>query len=471
MNVSSKRLQYPLKSNITNSIATYVHSLTYDRLPEKTKRNVALFFVDYVAACCAGYALNISFNQAFEGVVLSWKGAPESSVLFHKGLKVPAVLAGMLNASYAHGADFDDGNKKAMGHVGAHVFSSVFALAESRKSCRNRDVVEALVVGYDVFCRLAAAAQPGMVRRGFHSTGYAGAIACAAACAKLLKLSEESVYHALALAATQASGLLLVGETGQEVKPINPAKAVEAGILSALLAERGVVGPKAPLESDRGWFHAATDSVCPEAVLDELGSRFALDECYLKPYPSCRHTHCVLEAVSLLRDRTSLDRISSVQIEIYQNAIRLAGGIEVPKNEGEAKFSIKYAAAIMLSRGHFGLCDLDPSRLTAEEFRLIQRTKLVPDDSLEDVAHGKRGARVTVCTVVGERFSETVDVPLGDPEHPATLAEISRKLAESISYALDACGIEIDVTSPENVCRAAQKLVNRPNELFSPILV
>lgn len=37
----------------------------------------------------------------------------------------------------------------------------------------------ALAIGYEAFIRLSSTAQPGMVKRGFHSTGMAGALACA----------------------------------------------------------------------------------------------------------------------------------------------------------------------------------------------------------------------------------------------------------------------------------------------------
>lgn len=471
MAVDEMATQYPLAKGLTAPLSTYIYDLTFESLSQRTKSNVSLLLADYLAACCAGYALNAAFNRAFEDVVLSWRGAPESSVLFHGGLKAPAVTAGMLNACFAHGADFDDGNKRAMGHVGVHVFSSVLALAESRERTVNRDVVEAVVVGYDVFCRLAAAAQPGMVKRGFHSTGYAGAIACAAACSKLLKLSEESIYHALALAATQSSGLLLVGETGQEVKPINPAKAVESGILSALLAERGVVGPKSPLESDRGWFHSAAGNINSDVVLDGLGDRFSIDECYVKPYPSCRHTHCVLEAASRLRRSISVAKVNKIYIKIYRNAIKLAGEIEVPRSESEAKFSLKYAVAIMLSRGHFGLSDLDPTTLAVSERELIGRTELIPDDSFEDVAHGKRGSRVEVHTSTGEVFSETVDVPLGDPEHPASLSDVREKLASSIDYLSKVFGTKVVTKTPEELCQYAIDIVAQPDKLFSSAVV
>ena len=101
------------------------------------------------------------------------------------------------------------------------------------------------------FNRIAGAAQPGLYNRGFHSTGIAGAMACGAACAKLMGLDRCGVYNSVSLAAIQSSGLIIIDESGQRCKPINPANAARIGVLSALMAERGLLSSQNPLESQK----------------------------------------------------------------------------------------------------------------------------------------------------------------------------------------------------------------------------
>ena len=107
-----------------------------------------------------------------------------------------------------------------MGHTAVSVMSAVFAIAENRKH-QVRILLLQLMQGYEVCNRVAAAAQPGLAHRGFHSTGTAGALGAAAVCAKLMKLNEKEIYSAISLAAVQSSGLILVSESGQCCKPIN----------------------------------------------------------------------------------------------------------------------------------------------------------------------------------------------------------------------------------------------------------
>ncbi len=412
----------------TKMLATYVHKLQYQDIPRPDLEYMKLLLLDYFAASYAGRKVNTVFNRAMEQIFFDMGGKAEATVQFSDE-KLPAQSAAILNATYAHGADMDDGHKRAMGHVGAHVFSAAFAFAETL-NVTQQEVIEAIVAGYEVYIRVSAAAQPGLAKRGFHSTGTAGAVACAAACAKLLKLGEDGIYNAMAIAVTQASGLLIVAESGQTVKPINPAKAAQSGIISALLAKNGVIGATNPLESQKGWFHAMTDRVDETMITRGLGTANEISQCYFKPYPSCRHTHCGIEAAQRIFARNRGRQIERVRLYIYENAIRIAGQILHPANDDDAKFSIHYTLACALVKGSFGLEDLAVQQAALAVDELIDRIELVEDSSMEDREKGIRGARVEVFFTGGERDEETVPVPKGDPEVPFTLADMRQKLAD-----------------------------------------
>lgn len=422
---------FPLSDDITGLLCEYATNLHYKGIPTSALAMARMLLLDFVAAAHAGKRVNVGFNDAFLKLVECSYGPGKASVFFKRDGLSP-LGAAMVNSSLAHGADMDDGNKMAAGHVGVHVVPALMALAQERK-LSNAAFFEAMVVGYDVFCRLAASCMPHMVNRGFHSTGTAGALAVALAASKLLGLTRDGMYHALAIAASQSAGLLLVGETGQEVKPLNAAKAAEAGMLAALLAEQGVVGPRRPLESAKGWYHAMTPEVDVSLALDKLGERFFIEECYLKSYPSCRHTHSAIDAALRLRDCaiTSPDDIRWVRVFTYAHAIDLAGMTAHPRTPGEAKFSIQYAVAKALVEGHFNLVDLDISATDQAVFQLAERIELVEDNGFEAPSEGIRGARVIVqLEGAADCMEETVLVPKGDPENPFTLDDMKRKLRD-----------------------------------------
>ncbi len=411
--------------DITERFSELIAQLRIENIPISTIQKTRLFLLDYFAACCAGYKMNREFNRACEKLLFENAGREESTVLF-SDRKLPAGNAAFLNSCYAHGADLDDGSKKAMGHVGAHVISAVFALAEKLHSSEN-DVLSAVITGYEVYCRIAAAAQPGMVHRGFHSTGTAGTIACAAACGKLLHMDKEKIHHTIFVSATQSAGLLIVGESGQGVKPINPARAAQNGVQSALLVQYGATGGRYPLESKKGWLHAMAEEVNVSALFEDFGRKYAVDECYMKRFPSCRHTHGAIDAALELRNVSDVNNIKEIRIYIYENAIRLAGSIIQPVNGDEAKFSIHYAVACALLKGRFGLDEIMNVERGDSLSALLDKIQLIPDSKLEDIGNGIRGTRLEAENYDGQVWEKTVLVPKGDPENPFTKEEVVEK--------------------------------------------
>ncbi|MBQ7296285.1 MAG: MmgE/PrpD family protein [Clostridia bacterium] len=412
----------------TKILSEFSYNLKYEDLPPEVVETTKKYIADYYAAAFAGLKVNTAFNNAVNEVILDMGGKQECDFIFSQE-RLPAPNAAFLSACYAHGADMDDGNRKAMGHVGAHVISAVLTLSQILP-INGKDIITAINVGYEVYNRVAAAVQPGLVHRGFHSTGTAGAIACGAAAAKLMGMDEEGIYNTMALSAIQASGLIIIAESGQCCKPINPANAAKTGIISARIIAKGIKSSEFPLESKKGFFHAMSDELDERMIIDDLGETFTICESYMKPYPSCRHTHCGIECALKIREELPENAdIKEVRVYIYKNAIDIAGQIEVPKINDDAKFSVHYSLAVALLRGHFGLDDLDISKADDELIRLIYSIKLIEDPSMEKRDEGIRGCRVVVILSDGSEYEKTVLIPLGDAANPLSWDDIREKLS------------------------------------------
>lgn len=406
---------------ITTDLANDLYAIK--KLENQDIEQLQTLIIDFFAAAYAGYKQNREFNKRVESVVCP-QGGTEESFVFSQSRKYPARLAAFMNSVYGHGAELDDGNKKAAGHAGVHLIPAVFALADKLGSSCD-DVLVALATGYEAFIRISSAAQPGLVARGFHSTGAAGTLACAAACSRLYHLNAQGIEDAIALASTMTGGLLSYGDSRPAIKPLNPGKAAENGVFAAMLSNAGVQGPTDSLEGQNGWFHAVTETYDPGLL--KGADHLLLHDCYFKLYPSCRHTHCGIDAGVALHNRAPAEDIDAVNVYIYPNAIKLAG-IKIPKDQDETKFSIPYTLACALMQGSYGTADMDPPRLTPEILAMIDRIHLIPDETMEDRKRGIRGTKVEVMTKNGEKLEETVLVPKGDPENPLTREDIIDKL-------------------------------------------
>ena len=415
----------------TEILSDFIYELSFADIGSETKEQAKLYIADYLAAVYGGYYINKNFNDKMLEIIKAMDGGSSSDVLI-EGVRLSAEHAAFMNAVYAHGADIDDGNRVARGHIAAHVMSAVFAIAQTM-DVTWKEVITAIIAGYEVFNRIGGAAQPGLVHRGFHSTGTAGAPACAAACAKLLRLDKRGIYNAISISAVQAGGLILIAESGQCCKPLNPANAARTGIISVRLAQKGIEGPVFPLESDKGWFHAMSGNVDESVITEGLGKTFTINQSYLKPYPSCRHTHCGIEAASKLKKRfdyegISVSDIKNIEVYTYQDAIKIAGQIVLPESSEDAKFSVHYSLAVALEKGDYTIKDLIRP-VTEKSRELVYKIKLIADESMEDTGSGIRGARVKVILDNGGEYEETVLLPKGDASNPLTWDDMENKMA------------------------------------------
>jgi 2-methylcitrate dehydratase PrpD len=413
----------------TDRFADYVHRLRFEDLPQDVVESTKLVVLDYFASAMAGYKINKIFNEAIWTVVGGMGGKKESRVFFRRA-KLPASNAAFLNAAYGHGADVDDGHRTAQGHPGVNVIPVALSLAEAH-NIDGRDTITAIVAGYDIFVRLATAINPAHLSRGFHTTGTVGTIAAGGTAAKSLKLSRSQLGSALGLAALQAAGLLEVMKSGQMNKPFHPGKAAFNGILAARLAEAGSIAPREVFEGRTGFIKAFTDHADLDILLKDLGGKYSISSCYIKLYPACRHTHAAIDAAMSLRQGgvPTANSLEKVRIHIYQGAINLTGNIREPRTEDDAKFSLTYAVATALTKGHFTLQDLDVSKGVDSETRaLISKIAIICDPRLENREANIRGARVELIMKDGTTREIEVKLPKGEPEVPALQKDIEAKL-------------------------------------------
>lgn len=432
--------------NYTEQLVKFAHEIKYTKLPASVIERTKLFIADFYAACCAGYKINKDFNEISLEFIKEMEGSNQASILF-ENIKYPAANAAFINSIYAHGADMDDGNRKAAGHIGTHIIPAVFALGEYYSSTW-KDMIVAINVGYEFFNRIAGAAQPSLYNKGFHATGVAGTVACSAACAKLMNLDYNKIYNAVSFGAIQSSGLILIDETGQGCKPVNPANAARTGIMSAIMALKGLNSPCNPLESEKGWFNAFSDNIDEQMLLGNLGRDFTILDSYMKLYPTCRHTHSCIDAAINIRHQIvekgsiNFGNIERIKIATYPNAIRSAGNIKMPKSSDEAKFSIFYAVAVGIFKGKFDLKDLCLKNYNEEINYLISRMELIPDSSMENREEGIRGAKMDVVLKNGKVYNAVVLVPKGEGYEVLDWTDMESKLSICSSNLIDSSASE-----------------------------
>ncbi|MBV8616522.1 MAG: MmgE/PrpD family protein, partial [Acetobacteraceae bacterium] len=278
----------------SQSFARFCAGLDYEALPPVAIERVKHFFIDYI-----GIALRASTLDSSQPVrrLAAARPIPGGATLLGRPDLVNAHWAAFANGMAAHSMELDDTYLPGSIHNESFVFSPSLALAEERGVSGKRFIV-AIVAGFEVACRVAAALQPAATNaRGFHPTGTTGALGAAAAAGTLLGLKAEQISVAIGVACSQAGGLLEFVTDGSWTKRFHGGWAAHAGIVAAELAQHGMTAPRTAIEGKFGYLHAYSGAALPERLATGEGQNLAIVQTALKYYPCNYYIQAVNDAV------------------------------------------------------------------------------------------------------------------------------------------------------------------------------
>lgn len=325
----------------------------------------------------------------------------------------------LLNGMSAHWLDLDDGHRYGAVHPGAPVIACLMALA-SEGRIDGEGFLRGVVVGYEASIALATAMQPGLRDRGFHATGPCGTVGAAMGAAEALGLTRDQRRAVLAAAVTGSAGLLTAIQDGSDLKATNAGNAAASGLRAVHLGSAGFAAPRDALGGRFGMLEAMTDTADPAALLEPHASGPLIRTTYIKPYPACRHAHGPVELALRLRaeHRLVAEAVRAVTVRTYRQAVLLHDHREV-QGATDARMSTPFAVATALVRGELQLDDFSgPALADRAVLDLAARVAVIEDPGLSERVPEMRGAQLVIGLSDGGEVSDSVDLPLGEPERP-----------------------------------------------------
>jgi 2-methylcitrate dehydratase PrpD len=408
----------------TRRLADFAAGLSYGDLDAAARHAAKRHILDTLGACLAGAGQSVT---ATAEALLAQGSAAGSVPVPGRRRRAEAATAAYLAGAAGHGLELDDGYRPGSVHPGCVVVPAALA-AGYGQGASPKAFLTAVTAGYEVAARIAAAAQPDLRRRGFHATGACGGFGAAAAVGVLRGLGGQAMEHAFGLAASSAGGLFAFVGGGGEVKRLHAGQAARAGLLAALMAERGVAGPPGVLECPDGFFQAFAGGAAPPEDLGPGSGGFAITQCYIKPYACCRHFHAALDALFEILEAEDLDPASVERIEVGAYAFAAAHGSAGWDNMATAQLSFPFVMATALHRRAVRIEDFseaarrDP-KVTAD----CAKIAVSVDADCEARYPRFRPAKVTLRTKDGRGFARAVDEPLGAPHNPLDDAALGEK--------------------------------------------
>lgn len=377
-------------------------------------RRMIPYSLDTLAVILAGSAAPSS--RAVARTVAEVAGKPEATIA-GSGLAVAAWDAALANGTAAHALELDDDHRIAVLHPGAVIGPAALAASEAA-GASGLTFLRAMLIGYEITCRLGEVFRGSQFYHGVHPTSLCGVFGAAGAAAVALGLGREEFVHALGIAGTQASGLTEWRTAGTWIKHLHPGRAAQTGVLSARLARQGFTGPATILEGPGGFFRAFSygETIDAEAMTRGLGSDYRALGTAFKPYPCCRFGHGALDlAIRAHEDGIAAGSIRSIQVRIYRTDV-LTYHAE-PKSVVDAQFNLPYALAVALLRGAVTLGDFTAEAIGSPEVLALSRKVGVVEDP-QFTAEYPEVYKVELRIDLGDGAQRTYfsDCPNGDPE-------------------------------------------------------
>jgi 2-methylcitrate dehydratase PrpD len=347
--------------------------------------------------CAVGAAHHESVQSALAAVQVL-EPAPQAT-LAGRPERIDVANAALINGIGSHTFDFDDTHLKTIIHPAGPVASAVLALAEHLGSS-GRQVIDALVVGIDVACRMGNVVYPQHYDRGWHITGSTGTLGAAAACARLLGLGVQQTTMALGIAASQPIGLR--EQFGTMTKPFHPGGAARAGLMAALMAQKGFTSSAKSLEAPRGWAQVFSTKYDWNEATDELGRRFEISFNSYKPFACGIVIHPSIDACVQLREQgVRPEDIERIDLRVHSLVLELTGKKE-PTDGLQGKFSVYHGCAAGLIFGRAGEAEYADDIVTRDDVVALRRKVVavvdqeIHEDSADVVAILKNGEKVHV---------------------------------------------------------------------------
>ncbi|MBI4271987.1 MAG: MmgE/PrpD family protein [Candidatus Rokubacteria bacterium] len=405
--------------NITARLARFIADTRFDDLPAGVVHEAKRSFLDFLATALAG--ADHPAVGATLALIAHWGGTPEATVVGrHK--RAPAPLAALANGLMAHVLDYDDTHMPSMLHAASVVVPAVAGAGEPRR-IDGRSALLACALGYEVGVRIGNAITGSHARRGWHTTGTVGTLAAAVAAGKVVGLDAGGLARALALAATQASGLIAV--FGTMGKSLNVGKAAMNGVLAADLARAGFTAPLDAVESERGFVRVFTDETSMEELTTELGVRWESARIGRKPYPCGLVIHPVIDGALEIRRMLhgQVSGIEHVAVRVNPYVLYLAGKAE-PATGLESKFSVFHGAAVALLDGAADVPQFTDERVADPALVALRRHIQVTGDEAVRTDEAWLRAQCTDGRSIEHHVahaSGTIDNPMSDTELAAKL--------------------------------------------------
>lgn len=393
---------------IARTLAEFLTETTYDDLPAQTVDYASMMVASTLAS--AGAGTQIASAVIIRELAQERGGTPEASVWFEGGPKLPVAAAARVNAVMSDAAASDDSDLRNIVHKGTQLTAASLAMAE-RMDATGKDVLAAMVLGYEAAGRIGEAITPVYLRQGFHGCLVA-IFASTVAAGRILKLDTEQMANALALSATSMGGLHAAANTSVS-REYHAGLAQVNGIDAAMAAQKGFIAEETIFEAHHGFCEVFGDTDGASIVQDFGRDWDIVTDMAFKLVPGGHPHHSFAEAAANAAREGNFKPEEIAAIILSRPGVTALSGPLHPENLIDMAHSPAYFLAAGAADHEFTWAHATPEKIGDPVIHgLIDKVRVGPEPT-ENVEAYRQGATVTIEAVDGRSVTNTVHVPAG----------------------------------------------------------
>jgi 2-methylcitrate dehydratase len=413
---------------ITAEMSRWAADLRFEDLGETAVHEARRYLLDSLGCALGGYqqedvdiALDVLGEIAGDG----------PATVIGSGTRMDVVSAALANALMVRVMDYNDIYWQQDPSHPSDIIPAALACAE-RQGKGGKELIVGIVLGHEFEMRLCEAAYPGIRERGWHH-GTLTAFVSPIVAGRMLDLPWEKIQHAIGISASHHGtlGAVTAGKLTMMKNTVDP-MATEAGVMAALLAERGYTGPEHVIDGKEGLVHCLGPEWKLEILTEGLGDSWRIERCGMKFFPTEALTHAPISAVLQLVEENDLvpEDIVKVRIRSLARAADILADPSKydPRTKETADHSLPYVIAAAVVDRKVTPEQFQPEKIMDPRIReQLPKVEVVADPEIESVFPALQRVGVTIETTDGRQVGMELDFPKGDPRNPLTEDEIEGK--------------------------------------------
>ncbi|MFC2001529.1 MmgE/PrpD family protein [Chloroflexota bacterium] len=428
------------------ALAAYVANVRYEQIPLQAAEVTKMDILDSLGVAMAASSTAPVCEKIAE--LAKEMGGKEESTIIGFGGKVPSYMAAFVNGALVHVLNYDDFCDPLIAHFGCSIFPAALATAERVGKVSGKEFITAYTASVDLQARLTRAIIAGAAPRDWYVYGWLtpqlfGYFGATAVAGRLLGLDKDQLLSAFGLAYSQAAGNkqpLIGGGADKGIYSSYPAK---SGVLSALMAQKGIIGPADSLEGAAGlynvYFQGEYD---PTALTRDLGKSFEGAGFY--QFPCCGSTHLYLEVTSQMVAEHNIkpEDVEAITVSVGPKIRALCEPLEIRRNPrmlAESQYSLPFIVATAIAKGKPRIENfINEGMKDPEVLSISNKVSYIPDPECDfQWGTGVTAAKIEIKLKDGRVLrSEKKGLRHGHPQRPISNEVLIEKFRECASYSV-----------------------------------